>query len=83
MTRRPATQRRRTLAIACISVALLADTAVAATPASHGGERPTVIVRVEGGFHWLDAAIGSATTVALALLVFGLTLIVRHANGRS
>lgn len=82
MTRRPATGRLHTLAIACLSIALLTDTATAASTPSHG-DRSTVIVRVEGGFHWLDAAIGAATTVAVALLVFGLTLIVRHANGRS
>jgi hypothetical protein len=82
MTRRPATRCATTLAIAGCSIGFLTGTAFAASPPSHG-VRPTVIVRIEGGFHWLDAAIGASTCVAVALLVFGLTLTVRHTNRRS
>lgn len=79
MTRRPRHGGAEILALACCSVAFLTHTTFAASPASHG-DRSTVIVRVEEGLHWLDAAIGAATTVAVALLVFGLALIVRHTN---
>jgi len=68
------------LTLLCSAVAALAATAAAAPP-SHGGARPTVVVRVDGGFHWLDAGIGAAATLATVLLAYGLTLSVRHSNG--
>lgn len=44
--------------------------------------QPPVVVKVtSGGFHWLDAAAGAAAAIAVVLLVVGLALTVRHANG--
>jgi hypothetical protein len=36
--------------------------------------REPVVVRVDAGFHWLDAAIGAAAALGLALLVVGFVL---------
>jgi hypothetical protein len=69
------------LALMCSAVAALTATAAAAPP-SRGGARPTVVIRVEGGFHWLDAGIGAAATLATVLLAYGLALSVRHSNQR-
>jgi hypothetical protein len=43
--------------------------------------RVPVFVRVDTGFHWLDAAIGAAAALGLALLVLGLALTTRRAKG--
>ena len=42
----------------------------------------TVVVRVDGGFHWLDAGIGAVAALAVVLLAYGLTLSVGHSKGR-
>ncbi len=61
--------------------AILAPGAEGAEPEPEG--RASVVVEVsDSGFHWLDAGIGVAATLALVLLVIGLTLSVRHSNGR-
>ena len=54
-----------------------ADTNPARVP---GPDRPsTVVVSVpDAGFHWADAGIGAAATVAAALLGFGLVLALRR-----
>jgi hypothetical protein len=43
--------------------------------------REPVVVRVDTGFHWLDAAIGAAAALGLALLVLGFVLTTRKAKG--
>jgi hypothetical protein len=43
--------------------------------------RPPVVVRVDTGFHWLDAAIGAAAALGLALLVLGFVLTTHRAKG--
>jgi hypothetical protein len=40
-----------------------------------------VVVRVDEGFHWLDAAIGAAAALGLALLVLGFVLMARVGLG--
>lgn len=69
-----------------VTFALVAA-AVAAPAGFAAGPEPTnpppVVVEVsDRGFHWLDAAIGAAVVLALALLVIGLTLSVRQTTGR-
>lgn len=46
-------------------------------------ERPaTVVVSVrDGGFHWADAGVGAAATLASTLLVLGLVLVLRPDRG--
>ncbi len=45
------------------------------------GDRPsTVVVSVrDGGFHWADAGVGAAATLAATLLALGLVLALRPA----
>ena len=44
---------------------------------------PSVVVKVSGsGFHWGDAAVGVAATLATGLLVLGLVLTFRQTRGR-
>lgn len=64
----------------CSAAGVLATAAAVAAP-SHG-ERSTVVVRVDGGFHWLDAGIGAVAAFAVVLLAYGLTLSVGHSKGR-
>jgi hypothetical protein len=42
-------------------------------------ERPTVVVKVDDGFHWLDAGVGAASVLAVAALVYGAVLLRRTA----
>jgi hypothetical protein len=69
-----------------VVLALLASVAVAPSyggdtkpPADADRERPsTVVVRVrDGGFHWADAGVGAAATLATTLLALGLVLALR------
>jgi hypothetical protein len=48
-------------------------------PSGPSTDRPsTVVLSVrDGGFHWMDAGIGAAATVATTLLALGLVLAVR------
>ena len=48
-------------------------------PRPPGSDRPsTVVVSVpDAGFHWADAGVGAAATVAATLLAFGLVLALR------
>ena len=74
-----------------VSVALLAI----GTASSYGAEtnpagvpsqdRPaTVVVSVrDGGFHWADAGVGAAATLATTLLALGLVLVLRPDRGGS
>jgi hypothetical protein len=50
----------------------------ASPPPEPGTGRPTVVVTVpDQGFHWTDAAVGAAATLATTLLVIGLALALR------
>jgi hypothetical protein len=53
--------------------------AVTNPPAAPSRDRPsTVVVSVrDGGFHWTDAGVGAAATVATTLLALGLVLTLR------
>ena len=67
----------------CITVALLIVLLAPAGFAATGDRPPSVVVKVEGGgFHWGDAAVGAAATLAAGLLVLGLVLIFRPAGRR-
>ena len=75
---------------------VLALLALVATSASHGaGTNPpadphvrpsTVVVSVrDGGFHWTDAGVGVAATLATTLLALGIVLALRpdhRGNGK-
>jgi hypothetical protein len=53
-------------------------------PALYGVPPSTAIQIVEpGGFDWGDAGIGAAFAVALMLVAFGTTLVLRHGRVRS
>jgi hypothetical protein len=40
--------------------------------------QPPIVIRVhDGGFHWTDAAVGAAATLATTLLTLGLALALR------
>lgn len=80
MVKRQAFGRGGWLLSACSAAVLMAAAAAVAAP-SHG-ERSTVVVRVDGGFHWLDAGIGAVAALAVVLLAYGLTLSVGHSKGR-
>lgn len=66
----------------CVVLALLLAAAAgadASPPADPSSDRPsTVVVSVrDGGFHWADAGVGAAATLAATLLVLGLVLTLR------
>jgi hypothetical protein len=65
---------RRQLALRTLAPALLL---AASTESSAAAEpRPPVVVRVtDSGFHWGDAAVGAAVTLAAGLLVLGFVLL--------
>jgi hypothetical protein len=85
------TRRRRWfVAVALLLLLAAASGQSAATngPPERSRDRPsTVVVRVrDAGFHWADAGVGAAATLATTLLVLGLALALRpdHAvNGNS
>ena len=66
---------------------------VAAASPSHGADRnpppdpsldrpSTVVVSVpDGGFHWADAGVGAAATLATTLLALGLAMALRPDRG--
>jgi hypothetical protein len=69
-------------------LAALAAWATACVPAATAAAlqvgprtREPVVVRVDEGFHWLDAAIGAAAALGLALLVLGFVLTTRKGLG--
>jgi hypothetical protein len=73
---------RRPLALCVLALALLL---AAPTDSSAAGEpRAPIVVKVtDGGFHWGDAAVGAAATLAVGLLVLALVLLRnRTGNGR-
>jgi hypothetical protein len=88
------TAHRLATATALVLVVLVSATAQARIPVS---ESPTPSVQGRGataanqaavppatqdrGFHWGDAAIGAAAGVAIVLVAFGLTLVVRDRPG--
>ena len=67
--------------------AVLALLSFASAASSHGadaspppsGDRPTTVVvsARDGGFHWADAGVGAAVTLATTLLALGLLLALR------
>jgi len=75
--------------------AVLALLSAVAATSSHGAdtnrapdpnrERPsTVVVSVrDGGFHWTDAGVGAAATLATTLLALGLVLALRPEHRRN
>lgn len=74
-----------------VAVALLLSVAAASSPAGTNpapelsDERPsTVVVRVsDSGFHWVDAGLGAAATVATTLIALGLVLALRPDRGEN
>jgi hypothetical protein len=71
-----------------VVVALLSSVAAASShadtkPPDPNGDRPsTVVVSVhDGGFHWADAGVGAAATLATTLLALGLVLALRPERG--
>lgn len=73
-----------------VVLALLSSVAAASShgadtnpPPDPNSERPsTVVVSVrDGGFHWADAGVGAAATLATTLLVLGLVLALRPQPG--
>jgi hypothetical protein len=74
------TRRARWLVV----VALLLSNGVmtahtgASPPPEPSTDRPTVVVTVrDDGFHWTDAGVGAAATLATTLLVLGIALALR------
>lgn len=47
--------------------------------ASAAPQRATVVVEVDGGFDWLDAGVGAASTLAVIALAYGALLLRRTA----
>lgn len=80
MVKRQAFWRGGWLLSVCSVAVLVATGAGVAAPSR--SERSTVVVRVDGGFHWLDAGIGAVAALAVVLLAYGLTLSVGHSKGR-
>ena len=66
-----------------LSVAVASSHADTNPPADPNSDRPsTVVVRVrDGGFHWADAGVGAAATLATTLLALGLVLALRPDRG--
>jgi hypothetical protein len=66
-----------------LTIALVAAGVGAPTGASDSPIRARsqpIVIRVEGGFHWIDAGLGAAAALAAALAVLGLVLIVRQSR---
>jgi hypothetical protein len=66
-----------------LSIAAAPSRADTNPPPNPSEERPsTVVVSVrDGGFHWTDAGVGAAATLATTLLVLGLVLALRPEPG--
>ena len=62
-----------------VTVLVVAHAATGQPPAKRP-DPSTVVVEVNGGFHWLDAGLGAVAALATALLVLGLALTVRHSQ---
>lgn len=56
-----------------LSLAALTEVAAGATP-PRAPASPTIVIKDDSGFHWLDAGIGGAAVLAVLLMAFGLTL---------
>ena len=71
----------RNYVVVALLVGFLAPASLAAGGTS---PPPSVVVKVsDGGFHWGDAAVGAAATLATGLLVLGLVLMFRPAGRRT
>lgn len=57
-----------------VALLLAAITATPVLAARASGGQPVVIQVSDGGFHWLDAALGAAAGVAVVLIGAGLVL---------
>jgi hypothetical protein len=72
---------RTLLVVVAVSATAAAGTAAGAVLQVGPRTREPVVVRVDEGFHWLDAAIGAAAALGLALLVLGFVLTSNRAKG--
>jgi hypothetical protein len=72
---------QRRLALRVLAPALLL---AAPTDSSAAGEpgAPVVVKVTDSGFHWGDAAVGAAVTLAVGLLVLALGLLRSRTGGR-
>lgn len=68
---------RNCLLIAAIA-AVLAAAVGAQGPKPAEPSSPVVIEVRDEGFHWEDAGVGAAATLAIATIAFGLALVVRQ-----
>jgi hypothetical protein len=72
---------RRQLALSVLPSALLlaapTDSSIAGVP-----QAPVVVKVTDSGFHWGDAAVGAAVTLAVGLLVLALVLLRSRAGTR-
>ena len=59
----------------CVVVLALLLAAPAAAPAAGDPSAPVVVEVTDSGFHWGDAAVGAAATLAAGLLVLALVLL--------
>jgi hypothetical protein len=72
---------QRPLALRVLATALLLAAPTHSSAA--GGPRAPVVVKVtDGGFHWGDAMVGAAVTLAVGLLVLALGLLRSRTGGR-
>jgi hypothetical protein len=62
------------------TLAMLVLTVGGTAPAAPAREPTTVVVEVEGGFHWLDAGIGAAAMLAIVALGYAVLQLRRAAN---
>jgi hypothetical protein len=70
--------------IALVLVAAAIGASPPSTTAGTSQRRTPVVVHVErGGFHWLDAGLGAAATLATVLLVYGFAIALRGDGSRT
>jgi hypothetical protein len=68
-------------ALTPITVAAAVAVATPGPAAAEGQpDRPVVVVKVDGGFHWADAAIGAAAAAGLGSVATGALVVFRKRN---
>ena len=80
MVLRHATRGSLVLALLVLGHALVTAGALAGIPANQApGHVPqTVVIKVDGGLHWLDVGLGAAGTLATIALLYGFVLALRR-----
>lgn len=66
--------------VALLAAAILAPGAAGQNPPSPAQPRP-VVVKVDRGFDWVDAAVGAAGAIGVMLVVVALVVLVRNGTG--